>query len=81
MSSLLIIRTTLTIPTNTPIPKTIIKGSEAKLKCKMSFTPVIIVENSQIINSKLEPEIPGKTIAEIAIIPAIKAYTPKPKEN
>ena len=45
---------------------------------------IIVVYNPKI-NNKVDPEIPGKTIAEMAIIPAINTYKINPilsdKEN
>ena len=66
------------IPTITPNPNTIRIGKYEKLNVRTSLIELIIVVYKPKINNNVEPEIPGKTIAEIAIIPAIKTYKIKP---
>ena len=67
------------IPVKTPTPNINSTGIYDKLKCKVSFIPVIIGIYSAKIKSNVEPEIPGNIIANIAIIPAKNTYIANPK--
>ena len=70
---------TVAIPIKHPNAKTITTGKYERLKCKSSFTAVTTGIYKPKIKSNVEPDIPGKIIAEIATIATKNTYIPVPK--
>ena len=72
--------TTVTAPVITPNPKITSDGKQEKSIDKMLFTPLITGIYIPKIRSMVDPEIPGRNIADIAIIPTKKSFNTSSKE-
>ena len=66
------------IPVKTPNPNITRSGTTEKSNFKNDFIALIIGTYIPNISNNVEPDIPGNTIADIAIIPTTKMYIPKP---
>lgn len=74
------ILTTVTAPVITPIPKITSAGKQEKSMDNRLFTPLITGIYIPKIRSIVDPEIPGRNMADIAIIPIKKSFSISGKE-
>lgn len=78
LSMYLTILTLIKIPNKIPQIKIIIIGKYSKFNFNTCFIDTSISAYSPKISSIVDPDIPGKTIADIAIIPVKNIYTINP---
>ena len=61
-------------PSKTPHPNINIPSKYSKFNFNICFTPLSIGTYNPNIKSIVEPDMPGNTIADIAIIPDVNIY-------